>query len=208
MNNGIEAIIFDYDGTLRHIDMRKIYEAHLEIFKSFGIFPEKYYGSFEEYMQWKGMAEDFYEKERREEAQKIFHSYYDKFVPLFPWVEDVIKKLSKKYTLTILSNSAKYYIENQLGRLTGYFKIIIGNTCVNNMKPNIEGLALIMNKVKILEPEKILLIGDTITDITTARNGGIKIGIVNWGSGDFDKLSLYNPDYKFETPEELILKLV
>lgn len=208
-NNRIKAIVFDWDGTLRPVDLFRIYEAHLKIYKLLGIKQNGHYESFEKYLEWKGIPDEFYKNGRREKAQRIFHSHYDQFVPLFPWTECVIKKLSKKYYLAILSNSAEFAIEEQLRELSEYFNIIIGCLTVKNMKPHTEGLNRIMNELQ-LKPKNILLIGDTKTDIKTAENAGVKLGVVGWGMDSLNELSLCNPnsDYIFRNPMEIILKLI
>lgn len=209
MNNGIKALVFVYDGTLRPVDLFRIYEAHLKIYKFLKIKQNGHYESFEKYLEWKGVPEQFWIEKNRFYSQKIFHSYYDQFVPLFRWTECVIKKLSKKYNLAILSNSAEFAIEKQLreNNLLEYFKIIIGCITVKDMKPHPEGLIRIMNELQV-EPKNILLIGDTKTDIEIAENTGVKLGVVGWGIDDLNELSFCDPDYMFQNPMEIILKLI
>lgn len=201
----IKIAVFDWDGTLRPIDMLKIYEAHLKIYKFLGINPNEHYASFETYNKWGGIPDEFYGKnlESRENSQRIFHEYYDNFVSPFPWAKCVVKELSKKYSLAILSNSAKWAIKRQLGNLADYFEIIVGSDCVNNMKPHPEGLIHISNELQV-EPKQILQIGDTAADVMAAKNAKAMIGIVNWGEGNLKELSKHNLDYVFISPLNLM----
>lgn len=203
--SGIEAVAFDWDGTLKPIDILRIYQAHLKIYKSLNIEPNKHYASFETYIKWRGIPDEFYGKdmERREESQRIFHEFYDKFVSPFPWAECVIKELSKKYRLAIFSNSLTSAIELQLGDLVDYFEIIVGCDRVNNMKPHPEGLIHISNELQV-EPKQILQIGDTAADVMAAKNAKAMIGIVNWGEGNLKELSKHNLDYVFISPLNLM----
>lgn len=201
----IEAVAFDWDGTLKPIDKLRIYQAHLKIYKYLNIEPNEHYKNFETYNKWGGIPDGFYGKdmESRIEYQGIFHNYYDKFVSPFSWAECIIKEISKRYKLAIFSNSLTSAIKLQLGDLVDYFEIIVGCDRVNNMKPDPEGLIRISNKLEV-KPEDILLIGDTETDVITARNINAMIGVVNWGMGDFNELLKHNPNYIFISPLNLM----
>lgn len=207
--NKIEAVVFDYDGTLRPINMRKIYDAHLEIYKFLGILPNEHYTSFETYTMWKGVPDEFFGKnmDTRIKSQKIFHKHYNDFVPLFSWAECIVKEISKRHKIAILSNNVREAIDRQLGNLADYFEIIVGSESVDNMKPHPEGLIRISNELQI-SLKNILLIGDTMTDYTTAKNAGTMIGFVCWGMDDLNNLLAYNSDYVFETPMRIISDLI
>ena len=55
-----------------------------------------------------------------------------------------------------------------------------------------------------LNKEDAVYIGDEIRDIEAARKMGIKMISVTWGVNSHERLSMYNPDFLVNTPEELL----
>ena len=55
-----------------------------------------------------------------------------------------------------------------------------------------------------LNKENAVYIGDEIRDIEAARKMGIKMISVTWGVNSHERLSMYNPDFLVNTPEELL----
>lgn len=55
-----------------------------------------------------------------------------------------------------------------------------------------------------VEPDEVIMIGDTFNDLEAGRNAGVRIGAVLWGFGQRDKLLSYHPDFVFEHPGELL----
>ena len=54
-----------------------------------------------------------------------------------------------------------------------------------------------------LPSEKVLMIGDSVSDIKASREAGIKIASVVWDSYSKEKVLDYGSDYLFYTVEEL-----
>jgi phosphoglycolate phosphatase len=55
-----------------------------------------------------------------------------------------------------------------------------------------------------LQPSQLLYIGDSGTDIETARNAKIKIAAVSWGFRPRNELKNQHPDFLVDKPEELL----
>ena len=55
-----------------------------------------------------------------------------------------------------------------------------------------------------LEKEHCLYIGDEIRDIEAAKKAEIKIGVVTWGYNEKQALILEQPDYVFDSPNEIL----
>ena len=51
---------------------------------------------------------------------------------------------------------------------------------------------------------KIVLFGDSITDILTGHNAGLKTILVKWGYGFYDNATLAKADKVITKPEELL----
>ena len=137
------------------------------------------------------------------EFDKIFHAGYDPMIRLFPWTSEVLKKLSEKYTLAVLSSSTKTSVESSLGDLSRYFSFIIGSKEVHFLKPNPEGVLLAL-KLSDTPANEALMIGDMNVDFLAGKNAGIKTGMVFWGLGEKEELLALCADYYFERYEELL----
>ena len=81
--------------------------------------------------------------------------------------------------------------------------MLLGSDHVKEIKPDPEGIHLIMKKEKSV-PENTLIIGDTEVDILAGKSAGIKTGAVKWGGiTPWETLMDLKPDYAFHEPDEL-----
>lgn len=91
---------------------------------------------------------------------------------IFPDVLEAIPKISGLgYKLGIVSTKFRYRIHSILSRekLLKYFDIIVGGEDVTKQKPNPEGIEKAINVLET-SPDKVLYIGDSLTDEKTAGN--------------------------------------
>ncbi|QTL98614.1 HAD-IA family hydrolase [Iocasia frigidifontis] len=103
---------------------------------------------------------------------------------LFEPIKNEIEKLKDKgFMLGIVSTKFRYRIENILKRdgLIGYFDIIIGGEDVKENKPSPDGLLSAIKKLK-KNKEDILYVGDSMTDLKTAKNAGVDFVAVTTGT--------------------------
>lgn len=206
-------IIFDFDGVLRTISWKGLYRSHCEICKYRGKNHKDFFGNFKEFKKWFnpdiaknyeriGCAEGVVVDRNRQ--REIFHECYDSYISLFSWVPDILDKLSNKHDLTLLSSSPSASVKESLGDFKNFFIEIIGGEQVKKMKPDPEGVYLILNKFDC-DAGDAVIIGDTEADIMAGRNAGIKTAAVVWGGiRDEQFLSLLNPDYIFRKPEDML----
>ncbi|WP_457559254.1 HAD family hydrolase [Candidatus Harpocratesius sp.] len=226
--NGIELIIFDYDGVLYNM-IDPLRETVIEGVKKFNL-------------QSNGLNEDMREVFRvlefaltRSVADQILDSkemldiklldgfpllkrlriatfFYGDFraktqePKLFDGVIDLIKKLhAKSIKLAILSNSAKKYIDSTLEAygLLSYFNTILGAAEVKKVKPDPEGLLKIM-KIEGVKPKNTLFIGDMVSDIDAGKNAQIRTIAVASGILAREKLEAAQPYALVSNIRELI----
>src|SRR3989338_5569994 len=108
-------------------------------------------------------------------------------------VDDALKRLKKKYTLVVVSNTRHRDIDYLLkgSRLdSGHFRLIIGSDEVKHSKPYPDE---IIKVEKLLHHKPEYMIGDSIYDMMAARHAKIKaIGVL---TGHYSKNSLsdYSP---------------
>ena len=112
------------------------------------------------------------------DIQKLAEDAFDFFlkkrheIKLFPGVEDVIKNLSKNYTLGVLTNGNADIYKLNIGK---YFKFSIRSLEAQDSKPNKSHFELAKNYHLNITYNEMLHIGDhQINDIFAADQLGIK----------------------------------
>lgn len=179
----VKAILFDVDGVL--IDS---FEANLKFFQDLMIASGYQQPSRDEYSQMfhlnlKSTINTLTGPISEEEFSKIYkmaHSRetgYDTSLVNTPEdVEEVLESLSKQYILGIVTSRIRnsVYEVPDLKKLKNYFKIAVAYEDTKNHKPDPEPLLLAAQQLGV-EPEDVVYIGDTQTDVEAARAAGMKV---------------------------------
>lgn len=124
-------------------------------------------------------------QERRNEVLGRFLSFYsyhlvDNTVP-YPFIKDTLNKL-KSYKKAVVSNKREGLTRKILTRLDliGYFEDVVGSDTFNEKKPSPLSIIRLLQKYEV--PAKdALIIGDSVIDIETGINAGIKTVAVTYG---------------------------
>jgi HAD superfamily hydrolase (TIGR01549 family) len=200
-------IIFDFDGVLYKADWKGLFVAYKAVIKSQGGNYKDFFRNINEFKRWwnldwrKNYRKLGIKAENLNETHRIFYEISNSYTYLFPWVDEVLKELKHGHQLALLTNRHRENTENILGSLKGHFSFIVGGEDIKNLKPDPEGIRIILRESHFNDA---LIIGDTIDDIRAGKTAGIKTGAVKWGLGDWDELMAYLPDYSFEEPEQLL----
>ena len=207
--NNIEGIIFDLDGTLwSTIEscvkvLKEVKSRHIEITKDISSEEvEKSMGKpFDE------IVSNYYGYIEKEKAVIIAKEAFEENVKnlmlnggnLYPHLEEVISKLSKKYKLFIVSNCIDGYIESflEISKLSKYFFDYECNGRTKLSKG--DNIKLIMKRNDI---EKAIYVGDTVSDKEAAEYAKIPFVYASYGFGDVDSY-----DYKIEELDNLLTVL-
>lgn len=144
-------------------------------------------------------------------ARSLFIDYYhlhltDHSIP-YPGILNILNsKQFESHHMAIITN--KNIISSQLLlselNIIGFFQTIRGGGLNLNLKPEPDMLVDAMNELN-LEPNQTVMIGDSWTDILSARNAGIVSILVDWG---FKDVRDHQPDYNVNTADELEQLLV
>ena len=132
---------------------------------------------------------DFYESSKKEAT-----------LP-FPGAHDVLERLQEKdVLLAINSNRFTYSIEYFASRFFDDidFVAIVGHEMDFPSKPDPYGINKILKEANV-SPDDAIYVGDSITDIETARNAGVDCVIVKWGYGNE---SDWKNDYVLEAVDD------
>lgn len=202
-----EGIIFDIDGTLA--------STHDLIFESFNHVINKYHNkrlTTEEIVALFGPTEDVilkeWMKDDYEKARKDYFDFYEsqhkEMANIFPGLEEVIKLIkNKKIPLGIFTGKGRdtSIITLKAIKLHDYFDLIVTGDDVKKHKPAPEGIIKFLNTFN-LKPEKVLMVGDTNTDVIASRNAGIKCALVLWDDFSRNNYSNAKADFIFYSVEE------
>ena len=186
--NQFKLYLFDLDGTLLDSD-RMLIETFRELYKIYkpGFDPEdKYILKFSGPQISETLAKEFPDqplelmlKEYRTRSTK----YYDMFVTLFPGGRELIEKLYKKHIpFTVITNKHSYATKYTY-ELLDLERFNIFSICaddVENLKPAPDGVLMAMKKFGIENKDDVIYIGDGQIDYLTAKNAGVKFGLVSW----------------------------
>ncbi len=194
----IKVIIFDLDGTL--IDA---YEA---ISFSFN-FTMRKLGILEQSkivirkaVGWgdRRLLVPFVPNRLMPDALRIYRSHHKKSLvakaKLFPNVNALLRKFSKKYYLAVASNRPTKFSNILLKSLNlkRYFDFIICADKLKKGKPHPLILKKIIKKFKV-KPKEALYVGDMAIDAQTARRARIKAIIVTTGSSSLEEIKKEKP---------------
>lgn len=209
MNNmkNFEGIIFDIDGTLT--------STNDLIFASFNYVMGKYLNKTltnNEIISLFGPTEDvILEEWTGTDYPRARQDYYDFYrenhdmADLYPGILEILTFIkSKRIPLSIFTGKGKEATVITLKKLRvyDYFDMIITGDDVNEHKPSPEGILKFIEKYK-LNPGKVLMIGDSPSDIKASRASGVKIASVLWDSYSKEKVTKMKSDYVFNTVSEL-----
>lgn len=199
MKTRFELIIFDWDGTLSD-SVGLITDLMIQSFLLHNVSPP----SRMEVADILGikLSEAFkiLLKEKDQNASElIFNSYIELYnqssnkVKLFDGVELGIKELDKYgYKIAIATGGGRNYLDSCLAQTS--IKDFINVTKTSDdcfSKPHPQMCNEILNEL-IIEPEKSIVIGDSIHDLQMAKNAGISSLAVTYGAHKQDSLSVYD----------------
>ena len=200
MKSRFELIIFDWDGTLSD-SVGHITDLMIQSFILHNIKPPTR-GEVADILGIKlSQAFDILLREKDQSAsESILNSYINLYnkncntLKLFDGVELGIKELFRSgYKIAIATGGGRNYLDSCLKQTSIKDNISITKTsddCFS--KPHPQMCKEIMDEL-IIEPEKSILIGDSIHDLQMAKNAGIASLAVTYGAHNKDALSAYSP---------------
>jgi len=208
-----KAIIFDLDGTLLDTLEDLAISANYVI-ESYGQtpFPIEDY----KYLVGEG-ANNLLKKllpefndEKIKEARSIFEEHYalqyDKNTKMYDGISKMLTFVQKKgYKMTVLSNKPNKFTKKCVYKFLNKwnFEAVYGTRDNIERKPSAAGAIAILNELHV-NPDEVLFIGDTKTDMITAKNANItSIGVL-WGFRDEEELVEYGANHICKTPSDII----
>ncbi len=192
----IKAVIFDMDGVIIESEYRN-FLAKLEVLKPYNIsFDYDYYSKFpgnSNLVVWEQIIKDFKIPETAEFLNKIDLEKREQLIlkeghRQVSGAVDLVKRLSKKYTLALASGSPEKIIFDTVKffDIEKYFKFIISGENIKRCKPAPD-IFLITAKNLGIKPENCAVIEDSHNGVLAAKSAGMYcIGFENKNSGEQD----------------------
>ncbi|WP_147534068.1 pyrophosphatase PpaX [Bacillus marasmi] len=209
MNNSINTVLFDLDGTL--IDTNDlIISSYLHTLDQY--FPSQF--TREDVLPFMGPSlKEVFEKLNPEKTDEMIHAYrtynlahHDLLVKEFEGVYDTVKTLKEKgYKLGVVTTKKLDVALKglQLSKLEPFFEVVIAIDHVSKIKPDPEP---ILKALELLDakPEEAIMVGDNYHDILGGQNAGTKTVGVAWSLKGREILEQYKPDYMLEKMTDLL----
>ncbi|MBW1645447.1 MAG: HAD family hydrolase [Deltaproteobacteria bacterium] len=119
---------------------------------------------------------------------------------LYPGVGELLTALRERgWGLALDSNVGRRALDQMLARfsLASLFDVTVSRNEVTLLKPAAEGLDLIRAYYRQREVavDRAFMVGDSVTDIETARQAGIPVIILKHGEDRTSRLRRHAPDY-------------
>ncbi len=120
---------------------------------------------------------------------------YSEFSQPYTGIEELIRYLTQKFDLAILTSSKRDEITESLEKygILNYFKAILTMDEIKNPKPNPEGIRKSIQQLNCL-PENVLYIGDSASDILTAKAAKVPSIAISNGLISRQDLIEYGPN--------------
>lgn len=210
----IKGIIFDLDGTTLNT-LQDIHDSFNQAFKENGL-EEK---SLDEVRMGVGrgfrvltqkLIPEGIEEEKTEEIalryRQIYSQNYYKNTRPYEGVGELLSQLQELgLQMAVQSNKSDVFVKDLIARNFPDIRFIEVCGSLENiaLKPDPQGVYRIMEKMH-LSKEEVLYVGDSETDMKTAKNAGlISVGVL-WGFRNEKTLKENGADHIIKEPKELL----
>lgn len=207
----IKGVIFDLDGTL--IDSYEaIYLSFQHVYRQLNLTPL----SFAEVKKvvGRGLSHTFRDLLGVELVPRALSLFREKYAEVFgehtkllPDVPEVLDELyRRKIRLAVASNKLGKFSRAifEHFQLQKYFTVIVGDGDVSQNKPDPEMIYYALSKMG-LKKEETIFVGDSVIDIQTAKNAGMKIFAIPTGNTSKEDLEKAQPTVLLDRLIDLLL---
>lgn len=208
-----ELFIFDFDGPLRHVSNDGIYLGWRYAMEKFGVDPDKYFTSMEEFDLWRNRdwKKNFTAVGLKDEHLQGFHDAFNeiylKHIYLLPHAEPTLRTLRERHDikLALWTSTNRNSLAHVLGPLELLFDVVVTCDDVTHFKPHPEGGLKILERFPNIPKHRIRFIGDTDADAKAAKALGVPFAFVAWGEMKLTEVQPHYPElYYLEHPEQIM----
>jgi HAD superfamily hydrolase (TIGR01549 family) len=134
----------------------------------------------------------------------FYRTHHNQLARIYPGMEKIlnsIKESGKILALFTGKGTPTTTITLQEFRIEKYFDYVVTGNDVVKRKPSSEGLFKIM-KHFAFQPDEMLMVGDSVSDVKAAHEAGVKIAAVVWDSYAKEKVLQMKTDFVFNDTKE------
>jgi len=134
----------------------------------------------------------------------FYRTHHNQLAQIYPGMENIlssIKERGKMLALFTGKGTRTATITLQEFHIEKYFNYVVTGNDVVKHKPSSEGLLKIM-KHFALQPDEMLMVGDSVSDVKAAHEAGVKIAAVVWDSYAKEKVLQMKTDFVFNNTKE------
>ena len=134
----------------------------------------------------------------------FYRAHHNELAQIYPGIEDILRSLKesgRKLALFTGKGIHTAMITLQEFHIEKYFDFIVTGNDVVKHKPSSEGLLKIMEHFT-LQPDELLMVGDSVSDVKAAHEAGVTIAAVVWDSYAKEKVLQMKTDFVFDDTKE------
>ena len=137
----------------------------------------------------------------KKELRKEVENHY-KNVPIQKDMANVIKKLSKKYKLVLISGNFNHIVKSFLRKhgIANCFKLVIGGDKIRSKLKKFK----MCKKMLKAKNDEILYITDTVGDLKDGKRMKLLTMATSWGYHSKTELKKLRPNYIVNKPKEIL----
>lgn len=208
-----KIIIFDCDGTLLDTFLlieKTVFATFEKMLPNYNLTLEEAHSFFGPYLDdsFKRYANT---KEEVDELVKCYREIneeiMDQYICAYEGIKELLVELKKEeYKIAIVSNKVTEAVVKglEICKIKKYFDLVVGAEKLKAAKPDPDGIYQVLDK---FGKKDAVMIGDTIIDINTGKNAGIKTIGVTWCKTTRAEFESNGASYVVDHPQE-ILKIV
>jgi phosphoglycolate phosphatase len=216
---GMEAVLFDFEGTLvdEQWNVKGAVQETLEKLRASGFSIEGLQGKNYSLLMREAMQVASEAGRSPEEVREMIGAIYDRYDQdalsrwsLRPEVKEVLHTLrSRGIKTALVSNVGKKALTMALQKLDlcSSFDLEVSRNNVQIMKPSGEGITLALKQLHVRK-EKVLLVGDSPDDIHAAREAGVKVILIAAGENTKAEAPRAQPDDLIRNLREFLVNLL
>jgi pyrophosphatase PpaX len=175
------AVLFDWDGTLLNSYAADV-RAYLSMFRALDIkWTEREVAAHYSPNWLRVYRAARLPRSKWLDANRLWAQAYKlEKPPLLPGARRIVRALSMKFALGIVSSGNRARVRRQLREflLDGYFSAFVCSEDAQEKKPHPAPLQLALKRMR-LKPENCVYVGDTAEDIEMSRRAGVRaIGVL------------------------------
>jgi HAD superfamily hydrolase (TIGR01549 family) len=135
----------------------------------------------------------------------FYQTHHNQLAQIYPGMENILSSIRKGGKILALFTGKGTHtaaITLREFRIDKYFDYVVTGNDVIKRKPSAEGLLKIMEHFA-LQPDEVLMVGDSVSDVQAAHEAGVKIAAVVWDSYAKEKVLQMKTDFVFNNTNEL-----